>query len=345
MTIDLRLVRHALALARHRNFARAAAALHLSQPTLSRNIAALERVLGVRLFDRGPTGVEPTSFGQLVLQRGEKLLADQSDLLREIKLQAGIEVGNLAVSAGPYPFEISIGRAMTRLIAAHPRLRVWVSVADPRHVLQGVLNGRVDMGVTDARFSGRDERLSTHPLPAHPILMASRPGHPLARRRRLTRADVFAYPIASPLVPSKNAPSIVTSASPMSGAFDATSGDFLPAVTVNSFSIARQIAAGTDVLVPGVAPMLAPDIEAGRLVTLDYHPPEMRTHYSIVTLRGRTPSPAALAFVALLQQAEAEVAESDAPGNPSTSKKAIGRRTRNGHAPASRKPAQPRVHP
>lgn len=310
MTVDLRQIRHALALARHRNFARAAAALHVSQPTLSRNIASLERALGVRLFDRGPTGVEPTSFGRLVLTRGELLLAGESDLLREIKLQAGIEVGNLAVSAGPYPFEISIGTAMTRLIAAHPRIRAQVSIADPRDVLQSVLDGRVDVGVTDARFNSRDERLSVKPLPAHPILMACRPGHPLAGKYELTRADVFAYPIASPLVPA-NASSVVRSANPISGAFDAMSGDFVPAITVNSFPIARQIAAGTDVLVPGAARMLAADIAAGRLVKLDYQPPEMRTHYAITTLRGRTPSPAALAFIEILLEVETEVAESE----------------------------------
>ena len=75
-------------------------------------------------------------------------MARESDLLREIKLQAGIEVGTLAVSAGPYPFEISVGTAMTRLISAHPRLRAQVSVADPREVLQNVLNELKSRGVT-----------------------------------------------------------------------------------------------------------------------------------------------------------------------------------------------------
>lgn len=311
MTIDLRLVRHALALAKHRNFARAAAALHVSQPTLSRNIASLERALGVRLFDRNPTGVEPTSFGRLVLERGERLLAGESDLLREIKLQAGVEVGSLAVSAGPYPFEISVGTAMTRLISAHPGVRARVSVTDPSEVLQEVLDGKVDVGVTDTRFITRDERVSVEPLPSHAILLACRPGHPLANRRPLTRSIVFAYPLASPLVPAI-ASSVVESAGPMSGAFDAMSGDFIPAITVNSFPIARQIAAGTDALVPGVERMLAADLEAGRLVKLDYQSPEMRTNYAITTLRGRTPSPAALAFIGMLREVETEVTEREA---------------------------------
>jgi DNA-binding transcriptional LysR family regulator len=308
MPVDLRVLRHALTLARHRNFARAAAALHVSQPTLSRNIASLERVLGVRLFDRNPAGVEPTSFGRIVLERGELLLAGEADLLREIKLHAGIEVGNLAVSAGPYPFESAVSTAMTRLIAARPRLRAQLSIADPRVVVQEVVNGKVDVGVTDTRFITRDERFSIERLPEHGILLACRPGHPLASKRKLTRADVFAYPIASPIVPASVA-SGLKSAKSIAGALDAMSGDFLPAITVNSFSIARQIAAGTDVLVPGTARMLAADIEAGRLVTLDYQSPEMRTQYAIVTLRGRTPSPAALAFIEILLEVENEVTE------------------------------------
>ena len=104
------------------------------------------------------------------------------------------------------------------------------------------------------------------------------------------------------------------------------SGDFVPAIAVNSFAIARQIAAGTDVLVPGAAPMLSADVEAGRLVILDYRPPEMRTRYSIITLRGRTPSPAALAFIDRLRAVEAEVAESEASSDPYSVRK--GRRPR-----------------
>lgn len=311
MTVDLRLIGHALALAKHRNFARAAAVLHVSQPTLSRNIASLEREFGVQLFDRSPSGVEPTSFGRLVLERGEQLLAGGSDLLREIKLQAGIEIGTLAVSAGPYPFEIAVGTAMTRLITAHPRLRAQVSVTDPREVLLDVLNGKVDVGVTDARFIVRDERFSVQTLPAHRVLLACRPSHPLAGKSRLSRSEVFGYPVASPLVPA-NATSLVESAGPVLGEFDAVSGDFLPAITVNSFAIARQIAAATDVLVPGAAPMLAADVMAGRLAILDYHDPAMRTHYAVTTLRGRTPSPAALAFIGILSEVEAEVAASEA---------------------------------
>ena len=95
--IELRLIQHALALARFRNYARAAQSLHLTQPTMTRSIAALERAVGVRLFDRGPNGVEPTAFGNILLDRGARVNAGEADLRRVILILAGLVSGSLAV--------------------------------------------------------------------------------------------------------------------------------------------------------------------------------------------------------------------------------------------------------
>lgn len=70
MNIDLRLLRYALALAEHRNFARAANAVHISQPSLSVAIQQLEEMAGTRLFERTTrSGVEPTDVGWCCLNK------------------------------------------------------------------------------------------------------------------------------------------------------------------------------------------------------------------------------------------------------------------------------------
>ncbi len=293
MAIEIRLLRHAVTLARIGNYARAARALHVSQPTMSRSIASLEHRLGVRLFDRGPGGVEPTAFGRVLLEHGARLLEDHAHLEREIRLLAGLEVGTLAVSAGPYPLEISVATAVTRLLAGHPRLKVEVMVAGPRDALREIIAGHADVVVVDVRTIGDRSSLVVEPLPSHDIFMACRPGHPLAGRTRLTASTVFSFPIASTPV----------------------FGDAVPAIHVNSQAIARQIAAGTDAIVPGSASMLAEDLRSGRLVTIDFHTPLMRTHYGIVHHRHRTLSPSARAFIECLRSAESEVvaAEANAP--------------------------------
>ena len=156
MTLDLRLVEHAIALAHHRSYARAAKVLHVSQPTLSRRIAGLEESLGVRLFDRGRGGVEPTPFGRVLLERGAALLADEAALRREIQQLAGLEAGELVVGAGPFSAEISVGRAMTRLLAKHPQLRARIACFDPEQIVRDVLAGRCDLGVADPGAASRE---------------------------------------------------------------------------------------------------------------------------------------------------------------------------------------------
>jgi DNA-binding transcriptional LysR family regulator len=74
MEIDLKLLQFAVVLARHRHFGRAAAALQISQPTLSRSIAALEKELGVRIFERSRRDIAATPAGGDVLKMADELI-------------------------------------------------------------------------------------------------------------------------------------------------------------------------------------------------------------------------------------------------------------------------------
>lgn len=309
--VELRLIEHALALARFGNFARAARALHLTQPTMSRSIAALERAVGVQLFDRGPKGVEPTAFGSILLERGAQLLAGEADLRREIQLLARLEVGRLAICAGPFPFEISVGAAVTKLVAAHPRLRLKAVLTDPRDVVREVLARRVDVGLADLRFIGGQGDLVAESMPMHDIFVACRPGHPLLRRAGLRLDEILSYPLASTLITNEAITAAVTSSDP-ADLLDAGPGEFVPPIYVNSYALARQIARDTDSLVPGTARMLAPDLAAGQLVRLDFHMPAVRTNYAIIHRRDRSLSPAARVFIDLVREVEADVVATEA---------------------------------
>ena len=100
MSIDLRLLRHAQALAEHGSFSRAAEALDIAQPSLSRGIKELETRVGLPLFIRSRSGHEPTDFGRVFLQHAAEVLSQVGDLEREVALAKGLGTGEVAVGLG-----------------------------------------------------------------------------------------------------------------------------------------------------------------------------------------------------------------------------------------------------
>ncbi len=90
MDFDLRLLRHARALAEEGSFGRAARALHLTQPALSRSIQELERRTGIQLFDRNKGGVEPTDLGRVFLVHARELLGARGRARPRSHVDAGV---------------------------------------------------------------------------------------------------------------------------------------------------------------------------------------------------------------------------------------------------------------
>ena len=198
--IELRLIRHALVLGKHRSFARAAAALNLTQPSRSRSIAALERALGVPLFDRTRNGVVPTAFGEMLLERGAGVLKSESDLRREIQLLAGLDAGALAIGTGPYPLEPCVVTAVARLLRDHPRLHIRLISLDAAEVVREVLAERLDVGVSGVSHLEDDPRLVIERFGPQRLYLACRPGHPLVAERCTDFARALQYPLAAPLL-------------------------------------------------------------------------------------------------------------------------------------------------
>jgi DNA-binding transcriptional LysR family regulator len=304
MDIDIRLIRHVLALARHRNFARAAEQLHLSQPALSRSIARLEETLGVALFDRTREGVIPTDYGQVVIERGQDILRRGQELQRELDLMQGLEVGELSVVAGPFPHAISAGPALSRLLGSRGGLRVRLAQQSPRGAVEQVLDCSVDLGIADLREWGEDSRLQLEPLPQHVGVWVARAEHPLAGRQGLALADVLAYRLICAPLPRQLVEFF--SEFPAAGHADLDDGLFYPAVSLDAIAFGPGIAAASDAIMLTPVGIVEPWLERGELAILDLHLPWQRTAYGFVTRRGRTPSPATLEYMACVRSVEAE---------------------------------------
>jgi DNA-binding transcriptional LysR family regulator len=154
---SLRQIEIVKALAKHHHFGLAAKALRVSQPALTRSLKQLEAELGVTLFDR--QGVTPTPFGEIVLRHGERAAAEFHELMREVALAKGLEIGELRIAAGPYPADISGERAIGMLSARHPNLAVELRIANWTKVVADVSEGAVDLGFADVSEAQNDANL------------------------------------------------------------------------------------------------------------------------------------------------------------------------------------------
>jgi DNA-binding transcriptional LysR family regulator len=117
--LDLRLVRYFTVVAEHLNFGRAAAALHLAQPSLSRQIQRLEHELGVRLFDRTPQGSHLTAAGRAFLPEAQAVLY----AARRAAVTARSAAPEQAITVG-YVADLVITAALRELRRRHPGARV-----------------------------------------------------------------------------------------------------------------------------------------------------------------------------------------------------------------------------
>jgi DNA-binding transcriptional LysR family regulator len=304
MTLTLKLLEQATALAATGHFAKAAERLGISQPTLSRNIAALEHDLGLKLFDRGRDGATLTVFGEVLTERGARVLNEIEALLAELQAVAGLDTGSLEIAAGPYAAEDPVATAVARLVTERPGLRVRVEVVSPDEVCNAVLAGRHDVGLMGRDSELQHERLVGEPLRDRRLLLACRPAHPLATTRP-TVEQVLQFPLVTVFLQGQTAQTAAMHG--RAGSTDAVRKGFAPAIEVNSFDAARRIAAASDALFPATASMLAAHLEVGQLVTLDFDIPVLRSRPALVRLRDRTPSPAAQRFIELVRELDAEL--------------------------------------
>ncbi len=297
---------HLRTLVEHGNFGRAANALNISQPALSKSIQALEDELGVALLERNRGAIILTPFGEIVLERSNQLLTVEEDMRREIDLLAGCGSGSLKVALGPYPSIISGSLAIARLSARHPKLRITVHVAGWREVARQVLSRTVDLGIAETSDLEDEETLTTEPVGRHRGYLFCRPGHPLIGRGPVSWAQALAFPWVGTRIPARIAnhfPRPVDTA----GAIDPANGDFVPAVNLDVSMHVPELLVNSDALAVGSLKMFDADLLASRIVVLPIAGPQFQANYGFIRLKSRSLAPAALAFMNEIRAVEADV--------------------------------------
>ena len=188
MAFELKQLRQVVALAEHGSFVRAAAALHMSQPALSRSIQNLEARFGSELFLRSSGGAVPSDLGRLYIERARDLLRMADELDREAVSHGNLRTGRVAVGGGPYPAEAVLARAAAKFVQQYPGVVVQVLSRNWDELARQLRSRELDFFVAETSTLQREPDLEISPMPAaHPLYFVARAGHPLAANRDAIR--------------------------------------------------------------------------------------------------------------------------------------------------------------
>jgi DNA-binding transcriptional LysR family regulator len=139
------------AVARIGSFTRAAQELFLAQPSLSRQIAALESEAGAELVRRTPSGVTLTAAGEVLLPIARRMLADASAAREQLDELAGLRRGSVRLGATPTLCVSLVADVLAAYRAAHPAIELHITEGGSRSLVQALDEGALDLALVVTR--------------------------------------------------------------------------------------------------------------------------------------------------------------------------------------------------
>jgi DNA-binding transcriptional LysR family regulator len=182
--MDMRQIRHLIAVLEHGNVLRAAHAIHISQPALSKSIQNLEAELGVRLLERGPRGVSPTIYGTTLLKHGRLLLNQGEQAVAEIAAIKDGHLGHLRLGVANFAIHF-LPAVLAKLLSSKPDLSVDIVDGTYEGLTVLVREGALDAVVSGLPPLHRAEDLIHEELTATEFVRVCRPDY-----RPFQRAEV-----------------------------------------------------------------------------------------------------------------------------------------------------------
>src|SRR5215467_4015465 len=145
MKVQLRQLEYFTAVAETRHFTRAAEAVHVAQPSLSKQIHTLERELGAPLFRRARGNVTLTPAGETLLPLARRILADADNARLQVQELVGLARGRLRLGATPSLSTVLLPDALRRFCATYPGIDIFVEERGGRDLVRLLAQGELDL--------------------------------------------------------------------------------------------------------------------------------------------------------------------------------------------------------
>jgi DNA-binding transcriptional LysR family regulator len=173
LAVQLQQLSYFLAVAQSRHFTRAAEALGVTQPSLSKQIRALETELGAVLFSRARGNITLTPAGEALLPLAGRILADVDTARLEVQELAGLRRGRVRLGATPSLCSGLLADILRRFHDTYPGIRLIVAESGSRDLVRDLSAGALDLALVIAPLAD-DTPLSTSPILRENLVIASR---------------------------------------------------------------------------------------------------------------------------------------------------------------------------
>ena len=188
--MNLRQLRHFVSAVEYRSINQAAVFEHVTQPTLTRSIHNLESRLGITLLERGPRGVTPTRYGQLLVERARLIINESRNVLEELEAMRIGRTGHVRLGIATSTAGDSVGSALAALLAERPSLKLTLDVGFPEQHFSRLKSGELDATITGRPASddlGAD--LIFESLISFDLVILASAQHPLAKQTKMLSKD------------------------------------------------------------------------------------------------------------------------------------------------------------
>ena len=289
--LKLRDVDILLAVIQTGSMGKAAGALNMSQPAVSKAIAYLEQTLGVRLLDRSRQGVEPTQYGRALIKRGVAMFDELRQGVQDIASLADPTSGEIRMGGSEHTISAIYSPVIHQFSGQNPRMSFHIIVGDFQTLCRELDARHIDFFVS-RMYSPPSEEHSVEVLFEDPLVVVTGANNPLVRRRKIEFAELLDEPWT--LQPREN--SFGTFAM---DAFRAA-GHAPPRITVATTSSnlrGEMLATGRYLtMVPRYWVLLPRRHPSLRVLPVEF--PNTRLKVAIITLKNRSLSRATELFIA-----------------------------------------------
>ena len=195
--MDLRILHYFLTVAREQSFTKAAKQLNITQPTLSRQLAALEAELGVTLFDRGGHSITLTGEGLLLKRRALEIVDLEDKIISEFKSNTESIEGKITIGCGEFMAVETLAKLCKRYREKYPLVQFVIHTGTADAISDMMNKGLVDIGLFLEPVSTEGMDYIRMQDCDHWVV-AMRPDDPLAIKDHITRQDLLALPLILP---------------------------------------------------------------------------------------------------------------------------------------------------